>query len=553
MQEIERKYLLKNSILSLIKEHALQKHKITQFYTTITPIKGVRYRQMDEHYFKTIKYGTGAAREEIEVEISQSKFKKKLKDRIKNGIRKNRYMFEFEDKKYSIDVFKKDLKGLYILEIEFPIMEAFEVFELPELLKTHVIQDVSFDESYRNKNIVLHGRPQTSYDLDTLFKTLESKNIEALDSYFIPNLTPINALRVILYKFSLNILAYAERMIIQDTIEDLHQFRINIRKSRAFLKEFGFLMPKKYLTYFNENLAYFATQTNQKRDLDVINERLEELDKDHKMIKKDIRQKCEQEHQNIQKMLKSQTFNDFFFAYQDILTKETLITSNNDTGSIEETARQVITYLHHKIITKIDDLEKDFDVYKLHKIRISLKKLRYLLEEFQHIFGEEKIEKMIDKGKKLQTLLGDFNDAVNQKKLIHDYFKRNKKKISDRKELEHSLLDETIEIQEKLMKHLHEPPSLPFITFTFKCTLAFEVGVVQKYVKPSFIDASVFVMHHFIKTSFNCLFSLCILYALKHLRECITKTLCHKCCLIAKSLFEKIKKFHIFNCLCFFC
>ena len=226
------------------------------------------------------------------------------------------------------------------------------------------------------------------------------------------------------------------------------------------MKEFGFLIPKKYLKYFNKNLDNFATQTNRKRDLDVIKERLCEVKKDHKMIKNDIRQKQEQEHHTIQKMLKSKTFKDFFDTYQDILTKDTLMTSDNDTESIENTSKQVITYLHFKIIKKIDALEKYFDVEKLHKTRISLKKLRYLLEEFQDIFGEEKIEKMIDKGKELQTLLGDFNDTVNQKKLLHDYLKRNKKKLSDRKELEHSLLDKTVKTQEKLMlqakKKLHK-------------------------------------------------------------------------------------------------
>ena len=460
MQEIERKYLLKDSILSLIKEHALQKHKISQFYTTITPIKGVRYRQMDERYFKTVKHGSGPSREEVEIKISERKFQKKLKDRISKPIRKNRYMFYLDGKEYSIDVFKKDLKGFYILEIEFPSMKAFKVFTLPDVLEKHVIKDVSFDESFRNKNIVLHGRPPSSCDLNAIFEALDTKSIEALDSYFIPNLTPIDALRVILYKFSLSILSYKERIVLHDDTEDLHQFRINIRKSRAFLKEFGFLIPKKHLKYFNEHLADFATQTNQKRDLDVIKVRLDELDKDHKMIQKDIKEKRKAEQRHIQKMLKGKTFKDFFYTYQDILNGETLLTEDNTTGNIENTAKQVILYLHHKIIKKIDSLEEDFNDDNLHKIRISLKKLRYLLEEFQHIFGEEKIEKMIEKGKELQTLLGDFNDAVSQKRLIHDYFKQNKKKISDRKTLEHTLLDETLITQEKLMikatKKLHK-------------------------------------------------------------------------------------------------
>ncbi|MEA2046970.1 MAG: CHAD domain-containing protein [Campylobacterota bacterium] len=466
MQEIERKYLLKDSILSLIEKNNLKADKITQYYTTITPMKGVRYRRMGDRYFKTVKHGTGAAREEVEVEISKPEFQKNLRDRIKSDIRKNRYLFHFEGYAYSIDVFKKALKGFYILEIEFPNMKAFEAFTLPDILKTHVIKEVSFDESYKNKNIVLHGRPPTSYQMDSLFKALERKSIDALDHYFIPNLTPIDALRLILYKFSLNILTYKERLLLHNEIEDLHQFRVNIRKSRAFLKEFGFLIPKKYLTYFNQHLEDFATQTNQKRDLDVIQARLNTLGKEHKMIKKDIRHKSEYEQHTIEKMLKSKSFEDFFETYGDILTKETLLTSDNGTGSIEKSAKQVITYLHHKIVKKIIILEKDFDAQKLHKIRISLKKLRYILEELQHIYGEEKIEKMIDKGKKLQTLLGDYNDAVNQQKLLHDYFKQNKKKISDHKQLEHTLLETTIQVQETLIIHakkqLHTFKNEPF-------------------------------------------------------------------------------------------
>ena len=460
MKEIERKYLLKDSITSLIDKYALKKHKITQFYTTITPMKGVRYRQMDDRYFKTVKHGTGASRKEQEIEISKKKFQKNLEHRIKEPVRKNRYMFDHEGKEYSIDVFKKGLKGLYILEIEFPSMKAFEQFKLPQILRPHVIKDVSFDEAFKNKNMVLEGQPQAAFGLDTIFTELDTKNSEELDAYFIANLSPIDALRVILYKFSLSILFYKNRIISRDDEEDLHQFRINIRKSRAFLKEFDFLFSKKHYTYFNENLDYFATQTNQKRDLDVIKERLKQVDKDHDMIQEDIKEQREQEQQKIEEMLKGKRFEDFFRSYQNALKKETLLTSNNNIGTIEDIAKQVIHKLHLNIIKKIDALEKDFDEKKLHKIRISMKKLRYLLEEFQHIFGEKKIEKMIEKGKKLQTLLGDFNDAVNQTKLLHNYFTSNEKNISDSKELERRLLKKTAKSHEKLMlqakKKLHK-------------------------------------------------------------------------------------------------
>ena len=460
MKEIERKYLLKDSIRSLIDRYALKKSKITQYYTTITPQRGVRYREMDNRYFKTVKHGTGAAREEEEIEVTKEKFKKRFKDRIHEAVRKDRYFFEFEGRIYSIDVFKKGLKGLYLLEVEFPNIETFEAFDLPKMLQIHVIKDVSFYEAFKNKNLVLYGRPKTVSKIENIFIKLGTKNHDELEHYFIPNLSPIDALRVILYKFSLLILFYKERIVLYDNEEDLHQFRINIRKSRAFLKEFDFLFPEKEHIYFNDSLSSFATLTNHKRDLDVIKERLIDLDKDHEQIQNNIREQRQEEQQKIEKMLKDKTFENFFHTYQNALSKEALLTSYNTSGTIEDTARKVIKELHLNIMKKIDSLEHKFDEKKLHKIRISFKKLRYLLEEFRYIFGEEKIEHMIEKGKKLQTILGDFNDAVNQNKLLHNYFKSEKKNIADSKELEERLLCKTSNRQEALLlqskKKLHK-------------------------------------------------------------------------------------------------
>ncbi len=295
---------------------------------------------------------------------------------------------------------------------------------------------------------------------DSIFKALEAKSMEELDTYFIPDLSPIDALRVILYKFFLSILFYKERILFYDDEEDLHQLRVNIRKSRAFLKEFSFLFPEDQWTYFYQNLSDLATQTNRKRDLDVIKDRLKEVDSDHDVIQEDIKAQQMHEQHLIEERFKGKAFEDLVHAYRLALKSDRLRTPENETGTIEETARRVIKDLHLKIIQRIDALEKHFSDKKLHKIRISLKKLRYLLEEFQHIFGEKKIEKMIEKGKKLQTILGDFNDMVNQNELLHDYFNAKKKNIAHCRELEKRLLSKTSKKQKKLLhkvqKKLHK-------------------------------------------------------------------------------------------------
>jgi CHAD domain-containing protein len=295
---------------------------------------------------------------------------------------------------------------------------------------------------------------------DSIFKALEAKSMEELNTYFIPDLSPIDALRIILYKFLLSILFYKERILLYDEEEDLHQLRVNIRKSRAFLKEFSFLLPEDQFTYFYQNLSDLATQTNRKRDLDVIKERLKEVDRDHEIIQEDIKAQQAHEQHLIEERFTGKTFEDFVHAYQLALKSDRLRTQENETGTMEETARKVIKDLHLKIIQRINALEKHFSDKKLHKIRISLKKFRYLLEEFQHIFGEKKIEKMIEKGKKLQTLLGDFNDMVNQNELLHDYFNAQKNSIAHCRELEKRLLGKTSKKQKKLrhksQKKLHK-------------------------------------------------------------------------------------------------
>lgn len=454
VKEIERKYLLKDSITAFIKKQNLEHHKITQYYTTITPLKGIRYRKMDDRYFKTIKQGIGASREEEEIEVSQKTYRKKFKNALKKPVKKERCILHYEGREYTIDIFKKGLKGLYLLEVEFPDIESFETFELPKMLQKYVIKDVSFDEAYKNKNLVLKGRPDRLSKIERIFEELEKKSIDELEGYFPPNLSSIDALRVILYKYSLIILHYKKCILEHDDSEALHQFRVNIRKSRAFLKEFEYLFPENECHYFYENLSHFATVTNHKRDLDVIKTRLEEVDRDHDIIQEDIATQQKDEVQNIEEMLLSKHFENFFHTYQNILRKEALLTTYNTENMIEESARKVIRKLHRSIIKKIDALENEFNDKRLHKIRISFKKLRYLLEEFQHIFGEEKIAKMIEKGKNLQTLLGDYNDAVNQRTLLHNYFNAHKEDISHTNRLEKRLLKKTSKRQEELLQQI---------------------------------------------------------------------------------------------------
>ena len=57
---------------------------------------------------------------------------------------------------------------------------------------------------------------------------------------------------------------------------------------------------------------------------------------------------------------------------------------------------------------------EDRDDEKLHKLRIQCKKLRYLIQFFANLFPPKKISILVGQLKKLQDVLGDYNDLSVQ-------------------------------------------------------------------------------------------------------------------------------------------
>jgi len=61
-----------------------------------------------------------------------------------NEIRKNRYYFEYEDRKFSIDMFIGDLFGLVLAETSFESDEDLEAFSVPPFALADVTQNELF-------------------------------------------------------------------------------------------------------------------------------------------------------------------------------------------------------------------------------------------------------------------------------------------------------------------------------------------------------------------------------------------------------------------------
>ena len=149
--EIERKWLV-------VDPPGLSKRKriaIVQGYLAVSAAgTEVRLRRQDQKHFQTIKTGTGLQRGEIEIEISRKQFKSLWPATRGHRLEKTRYILDWHGDKIELDVYKKELTGLLIAEVEFKTRKRAETFSPPKWFG----REVTDDKSYKNVNLALQKK-----------------------------------------------------------------------------------------------------------------------------------------------------------------------------------------------------------------------------------------------------------------------------------------------------------------------------------------------------------------------------------------------------------
>lgn len=160
--EKERKFLIKFpsswSSLAELFEYLVDVKRISQTY--LTAEKGeqaARVRKTVEgptghtktiYHFNQKKPVETGVHEETEHEISDKEYEKYLKksNPEKCAVEKTRFVFDYHDQTFELDLFKGHLKGLAIMEIELDDMD--DTVELPPFLK--VLKEVTKDKNFTN-------------------------------------------------------------------------------------------------------------------------------------------------------------------------------------------------------------------------------------------------------------------------------------------------------------------------------------------------------------------------------------------------------------------
>lgn len=159
--EIERKFLVK----ILPKNwRALPHVKVRQGYLAIAQDRTeIRVRQKGKIYLQTIKSGGDKTRLEIEIKITKKQFDALWPATKNRRVEKMRYFVPHAQKsieKIEMDLYQGSLKGLKVVEVEFPNQKASNNFKKNDWFG----REVTLDRNYKNQNLALYGLPKKCYN-----------------------------------------------------------------------------------------------------------------------------------------------------------------------------------------------------------------------------------------------------------------------------------------------------------------------------------------------------------------------------------------------------
>ena len=145
--EIERKFLVKLEEIPY-DISTLPKLEITQGYLTKDP--AIRVRSMGDKFYMTFKGKTSdsVVRKEVELPITKDAYEILMSHETTKKIKKNRYLVNEDGKRFEIDIFEEQLKGLAFLEVEFENQEEAEKFVIPAWVEKEVTGDVRYTNSH---------------------------------------------------------------------------------------------------------------------------------------------------------------------------------------------------------------------------------------------------------------------------------------------------------------------------------------------------------------------------------------------------------------------
>lgn len=185
------------------------------------------------------------------------------------------------------------------------------------------------------------------------------------------------------------------------------------------------------LRWFHTDFKWLGQITGPTRDLDVYLLKLpgyrdslpQSMQADLAPLHDYLQRHQKREQRKLAKQLNSERFRKLMTDWKQFLARD----FDPDTWPeqacqpVAQTANNRIWKRYRMVIKEGSAVTEASPAEALHELRISCKKLRYLMEFFQSLYPEKKIRKQIKALKSLQDLLGDFHDLEVQAEALRRF------------------------------------------------------------------------------------------------------------------------------------
>jgi len=206
--------------------------------------------------------------------------------------------------------------------------------------------------------------------------------------------------------------------------EFLHDFRVAVRRTRSALGQMKTVFPPTSLARFRDKFAWLGSITSQTRDLDVYllkfenyqNQLPESLRADLEPLRTFLKRHHEQEQSKLSRELQTAAYRQLKNQWRRHLTAPLPKRPAADDARkpIGEVAPRRTWRMYKRVLREGRAITPESPAEELHELRKSCKKLRYLMEFFQHLYPAKKMRTLIKELKGLQENLGDFQDLEVQ-------------------------------------------------------------------------------------------------------------------------------------------
>jgi CHAD domain-containing protein len=205
--------------------------------------------------------------------------------------------------------------------------------------------------------------------------------------------------------------------------EFLHDFRVGVRRMRSLLGQIKEVFPSEALAHFSSEFSWLGRLTGPPRDLDVLVLSLQaprdDLSADDlaavRTVLVDIQQR---EHRGLVEALDSERYRQLLADWTTFLERPAPfhVEAVNAERALVEVVAERAWRLSRRIARRSESIDEHTPAEVLHALRLDAKKLRYLIDVTPTFYDRADLERIVSALKKLQRVLGDFNDAGVQAK-----------------------------------------------------------------------------------------------------------------------------------------